>query len=98
MADNSPAAAAAGGSPRSDSSSSADPHDTFRQILRDGGSPIVSDPPGRVLPFVINACEWRSWRLGDDECRRYFDCPSHQLERDTPIVDVEEEEGERGPP
>lgn len=42
-----------------------------------GSSHIGSDGSGPTP----NACTWRTSRFYDQECSRYFDCPSHVVER-----------------
>lgn len=34
-------------------------------------------------PDVPQSCPWRTRRHHDDECSRYFDCPTHTVERDS---------------
>lgn len=42
-----------------------------------GSTHIRSDSPSSTP----NACTWRTSRFHDQECSRYFDCPSHVVER-----------------
>ncbi|KND94986.1 E3 ubiquitin-protein ligase PIB1 [Tolypocladium ophioglossoides CBS 100239] len=45
---------------------------------------------GDSLQFSLALCRWRTLELHDQECSRYFDCPSHILERRSSMDDVQE--------
>ncbi len=54
-------------------------------IERDSDSQsISSDSTGPAYDFdqpAVTACRWRTEQYHDRECSRYFDCPSHLVER-----------------
>ncbi|KAL2022707.1 hypothetical protein VTK56DRAFT_4788 [Thermocarpiscus australiensis] len=43
----------------------------------DGGDPSLQSP----IPAGAGTCRWRTARYHDNECSRYFDCPTHLVER-----------------
>lgn len=46
-----------------------------------------------LTPRHAAACRWRTTRYHDQECSRYFDCPSHVVERALSDHEHDEEEG-----
>lgn len=58
-------------------------HSDVREAADDGtasvsGSSYIGSDASEVEP---SACRWRNERYFDQECSRYFDCPSHIVER-----------------
>lgn len=70
------------------------PNDTADDAHSPSGSSYISSDQPRPTP---NACAWRTSRFHDQECSRYFDCPSHVVERS--LSDAgSTNEGEDAPP
>jgi hypothetical protein len=77
-----------------DDSSPSSPPDTPRRtsITPPSRSP---DTPSRGISSTLQhpiACRWRTARYYDQECSRYFDCPSHVVERALSDSEQEQEE------
>lgn len=56
------------------------PNDTADDAHSQSGSFHVGSDSDSTRP-TPNACTWRTSRFHDQECSRYFDCPSHVVER-----------------
>ncbi|PNY28038.1 E3 ubiquitin-protein ligase PIB1 [Tolypocladium capitatum] len=53
---------------------------------------------GDSLQFSMALCRWRTIEFHDQECSRYFDCPSHILERRSSMDDDQEPRTSGGGP
>jgi hypothetical protein len=49
--------------------------------VSDGESESSPADSVRSRPGAANTCRWKTPEYHDQECLRYFDCPSHQVER-----------------
>lgn len=72
--------ATAGGTPSNAGDFAASPGREILEISSDSGSDSSVLEPDSPNPFS-RPCTWRTAEFHDQECSRYFDCPSHMVER-----------------
>ncbi|KAL7927751.1 hypothetical protein ACQKWADRAFT_12431 [Trichoderma austrokoningii] len=65
----------------------APPQDAREASVTAADSPYSSDDERNSQDFT---CRWRTSEFNDQECQRYFDCPSHLVERRLSIDGIDE--------